>query len=300
VSVLDIQSIRNASLKSIALLILIALPLHGAAKTATSSTYNVTRDIVYGDPQDAYSELQSLDIYWQDNKVARPVIIYVHGGSWALGDKSDVNSKPDFFVPEDIVFISMNYRLRWDHQLYDQLDDIVSVVKWVKANSETFGLDSDRVILMGHEAGAHLVSLVSTDPRYMKAQGMSLKSIKAAVAIDTMSFDIPRVMKELGSFVQRRQHRLIFGEELASQLAASPITHIDQGKNIPQFALLYVADDEVNQIQTQAFAKSLISANVSVIIIPGNATTRQTIDVELGTSKDAPSGALMAFIRATF
>jgi hypothetical protein len=75
VSVLDIQSIRNASLKSIALLILIALPLHGAAKTATSSTYNVTRDIVYGDPQDAYSELQSLDIYWQDNKVARPVII---------------------------------------------------------------------------------------------------------------------------------------------------------------------------------------------------------------------------------
>ena len=296
---LDIQSVRIASVKSISLLILVTLPLYCAAKTAASSAYNMTRDIVYGDPNDVYSELQSLDKYWQDNRAAWPVFIYVDGGSWAFGDKSVVNSKPYFFVPEDIVFISMNYRLRWDHQLYDQPDDIVSVVKWGRENSKTFGLDSDRVIAMGHEAGVHLVSLVSTDPRYMKAQGMSLNSIKAAVAIDTISFEIPGIMKELGSLVQRRQHQFIFGEELASQSAASPITHIDQGKYIPQFVLLYVAGYQVNQIQALAFAKMLIAANVSVIMIPGNATTRQTVDVELGTSKDASSGALMAFIRAT-
>jgi arylformamidase len=300
VSVLDIQSVRNASLQSISLLMLLASPLFGSAQASADSAYKVTRDIVYGDPKALFSELESLDIYWQDNKESRPVIIYVHGGGWAFGDKSEVNSKPDFFVPKGIAFISMNYRLRWDDKLYDQLEDIVSVVKWVKDNSKTYGLDSKRVILMGHEAGAHLVSLISTDPRYMRAQGLSLNNIRATIAIDTMSFDIPRVMKELGSFVQRRQHRLIFGEEAASQIAASPITHVGKDKNIPQFALLYVADDEVNQIQAQAFAKALISSNVSAIMIPGNSSTRQTIDVELGAPKDAPSGALMAFIRATF
>ncbi|MDG1442930.1 MAG: alpha/beta hydrolase, partial [Pseudomonadales bacterium] len=173
---MDIQSVRNASLQSISLLMLLASPLFGSAQASADSAYKVTRDIVYGDPKAFFSELESLDIYWQDNKESRPVIIYVHGGGWAFGDKSEVNSKPDFFVPNGIAFISMNYRLRWDDKLYDQLEDIVSVVKWVKDNSKTYGLDSKRVILMGHEAGAHLVSLISTDPRYMRAQGLSLNN----------------------------------------------------------------------------------------------------------------------------
>ena len=42
----------------------------------------------YGtDPTRVDYELQTLDVYWQDNKRKRPAIIYLHGGGWAFGDK---------------------------------------------------------------------------------------------------------------------------------------------------------------------------------------------------------------------
>ena len=227
---------------------------------AEESSYQVQKDIYYGEVNKPDRELQSLDIYFKDNSETRPVVIYVHGGGGAFGDKSEVNSKPDYFVSQGISLISMNYRLRWDYKLYDQLEDVVTVIKWVNLNGEQYGLDPKRIILMGHEAGAHLVSLVGTDLRYLKAQNLMLEDIRAVVAIDTLSFDIPRVMKELGSFVQRRQHNLIFGEEKSSQQQASPIHHVTENSQLPQFALLYVADSEITRLQAMSFAKKLTAA----------------------------------------
>ena len=261
--------------------------------------YQVDSNLYYGDTSKPDKELQSLDVYWQDNKAERPVIIYVHGGGWAFGDKSDVNLKPDFFLPQGFVFVSMNYRLRWDYKLYDQAEDLAHVVSWVRDHAKQYGIDKDKIILMGHESGAHLVSLVGTDGRYLKTQGLSLSNLKAVVAIDTLSYDVPRVLKELGTFVQRRQHKLIFGEEKPVQLEASPIYHVKNNKNIPQFALLYVPDNENTLIQTKAFAKSLREQEVNVIMIPGNAKTKQMLDVELGKVGDISTIALIAFLRAT-
>jgi len=260
--------------------------------------YKITRDIYFGDISLPDKELQSLDVYWEDNETKRPVIIYVHGGGWAFGDKAEVNSKPDYFLPQGFSFVSMNYRLRWDYKLYDQAEDLALVVMWVRENADQFGFDTKRIILMGHESGAHLVSLVGTDARYLKAQGLSLSDIRAVVAIDTLSYDVPRVLKELGSFIQRRQHKLIFGEDRMVQLQASPIHHAKRNKDIPQFALLYVPENESTLIQTKAFAKALSLASVNVIMIPGNAKTNQSLDVGLGQEGDISTIALIAFLRA--
>ncbi|MBD3645897.1 MAG: alpha/beta hydrolase, partial [Pseudomonadales bacterium] len=128
---------------------------------AQEHSYQVASDIYYGNtPKKWDREYQLLDVYFQDKKDRRPVIIYVHGGGWAFGSKADVHNKPDFFVPKGYAFISMNYRLRWDYKVYHQLEDIASVVNWVHENADEYGLDSKRVFLMGNEAGAHLVSLV--------------------------------------------------------------------------------------------------------------------------------------------
>ncbi|MFT7687888.1 MAG: arylformamidase [Candidatus Azotimanducaceae bacterium] len=260
--------------------------------------YQVDSNLYYGDTSKPDRELQSLDVYWQDNQESRPVIIYVHGGGWAFGDKSEVNLKPDFFLPQGFAFVSMNYRLRWDYKLYDQAEDLASVVRWVRDNANQYGFDKNKIILMGHESGAHLVSLVGTDGRYLKTQGLSLAHLKAVVSINTLSYDVPRVLKELGTFVQRRQHKLIFGEDKSVQLQASPIHHVKDNKNIPPFALLYVPDNESTLIQAKAFAKSLSEQKVNVVMIPGNAKTKQTLDVELGKRGDISTIALIAFLRA--
>ncbi|MCH8256994.1 MAG: alpha/beta hydrolase, partial [Proteobacteria bacterium] len=218
--------------------------------------------------------------------------------SFTFGDKADVHNKPDFFLSQGIAVISMNYRLRWDYRIFDQAEDVASVIVWVKNNAEIYGLDSNNIILMGHAAGAHLVSLVATNQSYLKAAGLSLGDIKIVVAIDTVSFDINRLMIELGSFIERRQHELIFGSDEEIWRQSSPIHHVSSGKSIPSFAILYVAQDEATKLQAMGFAKKLNAAEVEAIMIPGNEKTAQSINKELGDKGDIPTQALMAFIRA--
>ncbi len=265
---------------------------------AEVGTYKSALDVPYAADPDSASDLQSLDIYWQDKNQKLPVIIYVHGGGWAFGDKSDVNQKPDYFLSQGIAVISMNYRLRWDNTVFDQVQDVVNVISWVQQNASTYGLDSNAIILMGHAAGAHLVSLAATNQSYLKSAGLGLENIRAVVAIDTASFDINRLMIELGSFIERRQHRLIFGDDEEVWRQSSPVHHIQKGKNIPAFAILYVASSEETKLQAMGFAKKLAAADVEAIVIPGNDKTSQSIDEELGSEGDVSTQALMAFIRA--
>ena len=263
----------------------------------TGSAYNTSRDISYAPTEEVGHEFQTLDVYWQDNQEKRPVILFVHGGGWAFGQKEDVGLKPAYFVPNGFAMVSMNLRLRWEFDVYDQLEDIATVTRWIKDQADTYGLDADRIILMGHASGAHLVSLVGTDERYLKAADMSFANIAVVVAIDTLSFDIPRVMTELGSFIERRHHAIIFGDDEEVWTAASPITYVEADKKIPAFALMYVADSEATSVQTKAFAKALAGAKVEAILIPGNEKTAQSIDEELGRSDDPSTQALMTFMR---
>lgn len=271
-----------------------------ATSSFAASTVQSRSDIFYGDnPNRVDRDLQTLDIYYRAGATKQPVIIYIHGGGWAFGDKAEVNHKPDFFVPNGFAFISMNYRLRWDYQLYDQLEDVITVVDWVHKNAATYDLDPKRIVLMGHGAGGHMASLVGTDARHLKGGGFELSAIKAIVSIDSISYDIPRVHRELGSYIERRQHRLVFGEDENVQRQASPIHHVKKRPGMPAFALLYVQSEEGSRLQAEGFAKALTDVSTSVIMIPGNAKTKRSINIDLGAEGDVTTGALMAFLRAS-
>ncbi len=280
------------------LLISVAIFVTSTAFAQESGNYLVSRDIVYGDSERPDRELQSLDIYWIDSLERRPVIIYVHDGAWALGDKSDVHKKPGFFSLHDMAFISMNHRLRWEASLLDQLEDIVSVIRWVGANADEYGMDPERIVLMGHGAGAHLSALVATQPPFLNTEGVDFSNVRAVVGIDSASYDIAAVMADGGNYLDQRRHKLIFGEEEKGWQSASPISHISEGKTIPPFALLYVAGNEATSSQAREFARKLREHEIDVIMVPGNEKTTETIDEELGSPGDAPTLAMMAFLRA--
>jgi len=227
-----------------------------------------------------------------------PVILYLHGGGWAFGDKQDVHLKPHFFTRNGFAFVSMNYRLRWDYKVYDQVVDVVSALRWVQEEGAAFGLDGSRVVLMGHAAGGHLASLVMTDPSYLKAEGMSGLNVKAVISIDSISYDVPRLMRELGSFIERRQHELIFSGDEKVWAAASPSTHVGKGAYIPAFALLYNPELASSSLQARGFAKTLSDAKASVIMIPGSVDAPSKTDELIGTAGNITTGALMAFLRS--
>lgn len=282
----------------IQLLILIIFSMQTVGLSAADAAYILTSDISYGDRTAPARESQTLDLYWIDNAEKRAIIIYVHGGGWVSGDKKDVHRKPEFFIGHNIAFLSMNYRLRWDYTILDQALDVVSVVKWVRTYANQYGLDPNRIILMGYAAGAHLVSLVATDDRYLRVGGLSLRSLAGIVSINTSNYDIPRHIEETASYTEQKHLTLIFGEDAKVWRAASPATYVKKGKNIPAFALLYVTSEEASSIQANAFAKLLTSAEVETILVPGSDHTSESIDKLLGTPGDRTTLALITFIQA--
>lgn len=123
-----------------------------------------------------------LDIYSLkgDTTSKRPVVIYIHGGSWTGGDKSWIHftsrqAVADAFVKENYVVVSVNYRLaegkKYDFQT--ELSDCRDAIKWVRRNAKQYHADPDKIGLWGTSAGAHL-SLIcgylptdSTDMRFV-------------------------------------------------------------------------------------------------------------------------------------
>lgn len=110
---------------------------------------------------------QSLDVYAPGQGQNRPIVVMVHGGAWKVGDKDSPNvleNKLKHWLPAGYIFVSVNYRMLPDRMAYEQALDVASAVKYVQANAAIWGGSADKLILMGHSAGAHLVALLSAKP----------------------------------------------------------------------------------------------------------------------------------------
>ena len=69
---------------------------------------------------------QVLDIYLPDDSEGKnlPVMFWIHGGGWQVGDKSDVGLKPKVLTKRGFIFVSTNYRLLPEVTMDDLLRDV--------------------------------------------------------------------------------------------------------------------------------------------------------------------------------
>lgn len=103
----------------------------------------------------------ALDIYRAPRDDA-PVTIYVHGGGWRGGDKTDDAARrlaP--LAAYGVTVASVNYRLVPRVTFPDQLHDIKAAVRWLRGNAGRLGLPADRLGIWGASAGAYLGSLLA-------------------------------------------------------------------------------------------------------------------------------------------
>ncbi len=137
----------------------------------------------------------SLDVQASPTAQGCPAVIWVHGGSWQAGDKrtTATNVKADHFIDDGFVFISANYRLaaedndtRWP----DFGSDVAAATAWVIDNADDLGVDPTRVSLIGHSSGAHLVSIVGTNPSLLEEHGRSLSDVSCVVSLDSVTQDL--------------------------------------------------------------------------------------------------------------
>ena len=127
------------------------------------STIRIIRDLKYGEAPD-YANL--LDIYLPPKaEGAMPLVIWIHGGCWAGGDKPDpfvVNRMVCRMVPRGYVIASINYRLLHEAIFPAQIYDCKGAIRWLRAHAARYHIDPNRVGVAGLSAGGHLAALLGT------------------------------------------------------------------------------------------------------------------------------------------
>jgi len=214
-------------------------------------------------------ELQAA-LYWRGASADAPLIVFVHGGGWSRGDmRATVRSSMlSHWQAQGFAVASVNYRLVPDASVEEQASDIASAVAYLSQDPGRLGFDTDRIVLVGHSAGAHLVSLVGTDPQYLQQVGLSTRDIRVVIALDGAAYDVPRQMEQ-GGRITSRMYREAFGTERGRQEALSPFHHA-VAPNAPDFLILHV-ERRSAELQSEALGEALSNAGTraEVIGVPG-------------------------------
>jgi acetyl esterase/lipase len=161
-----------------------------------------------------------MDVYLPPaGQAIQGVIFMVHGGGWKHGDKQHhkvVNNKVARWVPKGLALVSINYRMLPEAPVQTQADDVRQALAQAQRLAPQWHAPADRFVLMGHSAGAHLVSLVSANPSQALAQGA--RPWLGVVSLDTAATNVPQLMS--------RRHASLyddaFGTDPAYWQAMSP------------------------------------------------------------------------------
>lgn len=183
--------------------------------------------------------LQKLD-YWRPNGANAPLVIFVHGGGWKRGDKGNATGqyKAPHYREQGYAFASINYRLVPAATVEQQATDIANAIAYLRRDAARLGFDPNRIVLMGHSAGAHLSALVGTDPQYLRAAGLDMSVLNGVIPLDGAAYDVPTQMTE-GPKVMHDTYEQAFGNDPVRQKALSPYWQAT-GPNAPSFLILHV------------------------------------------------------------
>lgn len=133
-----------------------------------------------------------LDVYQPqgDTAIRRPVMMWMHGGFWVGGDKSNMRDWARDSARRGYVGVSVQYRLRssigdFSAAALDAYDDVAAAAQWLKDNAATYRIDPNAIIAGGYSAGAiNAVNLVFLPPD----RGPAVSPVDGAVSIAGMSF----------------------------------------------------------------------------------------------------------------
>ena len=150
-----------------------------------------------------------------------PVIIWIHGGGWAAGDKAGCPPMRNGYAQRGYAIASVNYRLSQHARFPAQLQDGKAAIRWLRSNAARFGLDPGRFGVWGSSAGGHLAAMVGVtgDVREFDAEGPQV-----------VSSAVQCVMNDYGptDFLQMDAHRLT-GAALAHNASDSPESRLIGG-----------------------------------------------------------------------
>lgn len=269
-------------------------------QAGTGSLTKTHLDVPYAQSPDPR---QKLDIYAPEGARGLPVVFWIHGGGWQAGDRKSVQIKPAAFVDKGFVFVSTGYRLLPNVEMVEIFRDVAKSLRWVHEHIGEHGGDPNRILVMGHSAGAQLAALISIDERYLKAEGLPLGIIKGCVPVDGDTYDVPAMIDTAetrwrvhGLAPSQWGHRVKFGNDPAKHRDYSAVTHVRKGSGIPSFLILHVADHPDTSAQAQRLERALKESDIPVKRFAARQTDHSKLNESLGQPEDAPTKALFEFV----
>ena len=278
---------------------LISAGLLSVAAFAQDAELKVERDIPY---VASAEPLQTLDVYAPAGAKNLPVVVWIHGGGWQQGDKADVKEKPAAFAKKGFVFVSVNYRLWPKVVMGDLIHDVAKSVGWVRTHVAEHGGDPQRLLIMGHSAGAQLAAILCTDERLLAGEGVPLASVKGCVPVDGDTYDVPASVAISDTRCRvynlpepKAGHRAKFGTP-EQQKDYSAVSHVAKDKGIPPFLLLHVAAHPDTTLQAQYLGRLLKDAGIPVKVFGAKDTDHNKLNDRLGTPDDPATKELYDFV----
>jgi acetyl esterase/lipase len=205
----------------------------------------------------AYTSSQTADLYTPVGPGPFPAIVYIHGGSWRSGSKSDFRKLATDLAAKGYLGFSIDYDLD-PHSFPTSWLQAQAAVRFLHAHAAAYHLDPHKIVLVGTSAGGELAALVALAPNGPQPpSGLDPTPVAAAIILNgvfDLSSDAHVITRYLGAKCQATP---------ATCKDASPIQHIHP--NAPPFFVGHgTADHTVPYSEAQAFIAALRQAGDSV------------------------------------
>lgn len=177
--------------------------------------YELARSIPYG-----AGPRQALDLYSPAGANKAPVVVFFYGGSWQSGTRQTYRFLGSALARRGIVTVVPDYRVYPEVTFPAFLEDGAAAVDWVRRNAARHGGDRERIVLMGHSAGAHIAAMLAIDGRWLAGVGADPRRDIAGLVGLAGPYDfLP---------IRGRTLKLLFGGP--SRPETQPITFVEGGE----------------------------------------------------------------------
>jgi acetyl esterase/lipase len=270
-------------------------------------TFEVIRNLDYaGDGQKAHR----LDVIRRrtDQPAAGPVMIYIHGGAWIIGDKRE-QGLPMLYelARRGWVCVTINYRLSPKATWPDHIVDCKRAVAWVRDHIGDYGGDPRFVAVSGGSAGGHLsalVALTSGDPNFQPGFEEADTSVDACVPVygvydmtcqsaPDQSHHVVVYNKGLLKLLERRVFKSRYEDDPALFELASPLYRVR--RDAPPFFILHGVNDTLVPVdEARRFVKALSARSTAPVAYAELPRTQHAFDVLVSVR---PAHAISGIVR---
>ena len=213
------------------------------------------------------------------NRTNPPVVVYLHGGAWRSGSKSDVPIAK--LLDYGFAIASVDYRLSTQAPFPAQIHDLKAAIRFLRAKSDLLHINAKCISIVGSSAGGHLAALVGVTNGDKQLEGNvgdhldQSSEVQGIVSLFGAS-NLQTILSQSTEFgLQMRipaLQWLLGGQPIEKpELArlASPVAHLD--KNDPPLLLIHGdADPQMPLQQSQEFARAYeeLKLPVNFITLP--------------------------------